>query len=75
MTSSWFSLSTLNYDARSAAHQIMKLFKLGVLETELTLKQILKQTPSGLQTGLFKGVNEVLKSSQDRSITWFKPEV
>ena len=27
MTSSWFFLSTLNYDARSTTHQIMDLYK------------------------------------------------
>jgi hypothetical protein len=42
---------------------------------ELTLKQVLKQMPSGLQADLFQGGKEVQKSSQANSITWFKPEV
>jgi hypothetical protein len=48
----------------------MKLLRLGVLETEL----ILKQMPLGLQADLFQGGNEVQKSSQANNITWFKPE-
>ena len=51
--------------------EIMKLFRLGVLETELTLKQM----PSGIQADLFRGGNEAQKSSQANSVTWFKPEV
>jgi hypothetical protein len=55
--------------------KIVKLLRLGILETELTLKQVLKQMPSGLQADLFQGGNEVQKSPQANSITWFKPEV
>ena len=38
MTSSWFFLSTLNYDARSTTHQILKLlYEVGlcIVVTEL----------------------------------------
>ena len=48
---------------------------MGVLETELTLKQVLKQMPSELQAGLFQGGNDIQLSSQANSITWFKLKV
>ena len=45
MTSSWFSLSTLNYDARSATHQIRKLmFDHFLYLSHLNLLQIDWQT-------------------------------
>ena len=52
MTSSWFFLSTLNYDARSTTHQIYKRHSLDLGHADIYCEERERKVVAGREIGL-----------------------
>ena len=80
MTSSWFFLSTLNYDARSTTHQIYRLFVChSITEKTLQHNTRLFRSPqaNAVTTDLPRGMELILVNKhytcQSRSVRHLRP--